>query len=109
MITKAEVDPRYIVSLVAGYYSVKPEGIYNMCREQLTKEARQVAIYLICLYTEKTQAEVSQIFGSQKEDVTHRAFNKIGTLILTDDDIAYVVRELKGMIEGCYGRESNPL
>ena len=98
MITKTEVDPRYIIDLVAGYYSVKPDDMLEMRRDQLTKEARQVSIYLICLYTNKTQAEVSQIFGTSTADMAHRAFNNIGTLIVTDDDMACNIRELKGMI-----------
>ena len=109
MITKAEVDPRHIIDLVAGYYSVKPDDMLSMCREQLTTEARRVAIYLICLYTDKTQAEVSLIFGSPAPEMAHRAFNKIGTLVLTDDDMAYCIRELKVMIKGRYDIDGNPL
>ena len=98
MTTKTEVDPRHIIDLAAGYYSVESEDILSMRKDPFTKEARQVAIYLICLYTDKTLAEVSQIFGSRAANMAHEAFNKIGTQILTDEDMAYNIMELKGMI-----------
>lgn len=100
MITKNEVDPKYIIKLVTEHYMVSIDELHMKVRYQPVARARQVAMYLVGLYTERTLEEIGMLFNRRKPATVSHAFTEIGTLQLIDAKLTEDVKHLRSIIEG---------
>ena len=99
MITKSEVDPKYIIELVCNYYIVAPDVIMSYVRYQPVATARQVAMYLIGLYTDRTLAQIGTLLNRRKPGTVSYAFTEVGTRILVDAELSRAVKNLRDVID----------
>ncbi|MBU1067083.1 hypothetical protein KKE60_04820 [Patescibacteria group bacterium] len=100
MISKTEVDPQYIIGLVCDHYEVTMDEIKRQVRFQPVAKARQVAMYLISLYSDRTLVEIGVLLNRRTPATVHHAFVEIGTRILVDGDLSRDVKELREVIDG---------
>lgn len=99
MITKNEVDPRYIIDLVCDYFDVTECQLLGRRREAPVVKARHVAMYLIGIYTQRTLVEIGRLLNGRKPETVSHAFSTIGTGMLIDGKLARDVAALKEAIK----------
>ena len=100
MISKTELDPQYIINLVCEHYEVTMDEVKSQVRFQPVAKARQVAMYLISLYSDRTMVEIGALLNRRAPATVHHAFVEIGTRILVDGDLDRDVKILRGVIDG---------
>jgi len=105
MITKTEVDPQCIIDLVCKHYEVTLEELMSRRRDQPVARSRQVAMYLIGLYTDRTLDEIGQLLNRRTPATVSYAFSEIGTRILIDGDLDRDVKKLREAIEDTHRAE----
>ena len=88
-----------IISTVAKHYGVSVDEIKSKKKTDAVANARHIAIYIIRKLTDKSFAEIGNIFGRNHSTIIascDRVTTNIKTMIKTDSDIKKIIKEIKG-------------
>lgn len=83
-----------ILDAVCNYYDIVFDVLKKRDRYQKTVERRQVAMYLLCYYTNMSLKSIGQLLGYDHTTVIHSR-DQINKLLCTDEDLAYTVMRIK--------------
>jgi chromosomal replication initiator protein len=89
--------------LVADHYRVRPVDLKSKNRSQPLVTARQVAMYLIKKYLDKSLVEIGRAFGGKDHTTVISAIKKIDNQLHKDSDLKKDIDELQSRIHNITG------
>lgn len=92
-----------IIKLTSTYLHVKPSEIISSKRSKLISLSRQISMYLIKKYTNKTLKEIGDSFGNRNHATVLSSISKIEHMIMEDTNIKKIIDKLEREIEESRG------
>lgn len=90
----------WTLQVVARIYKLKPQELKQRKRHAQLAEARQVAMYVLCLTTKYTLTHIGQAIGGRSPATVSHAFIRIGNRVTADTDLKAKVEEIQSLIGG---------
>lgn len=91
-----------IITTVAGVWGVAPDDLMKKSSDSVTREARQVAMYLGCHSTGMTTTEVGRSMGGLDHAVVINVRERVRERVMTDkvfQDRIRILAELLGSLK----------
>jgi chromosomal replication initiator protein len=89
--------------LVADHYKVRPIDLKSKNRSQPLVIARQVAMYLIKKYLDKSLVEIGRAFGGKDHTTVINAIKRVESQLQKDSDLKKDIDELQSRIHNITG------
>ncbi|MEG1559866.1 MAG: chromosomal replication initiator protein DnaA [Clostridia bacterium] len=93
-----KLSSKYIIEVVADYFSIQGEEILGTRRDRRVTHPRQIAMYLCRQLTEASLNDIGIEFGRDHTTVLH-ACEKIAKLIATESDVSIAVNDITGRMQ----------
>src|SRR5690242_11908025 len=88
-----------IVDAVCNSYNIVFDVLLKRTRKRQIVEARQVIMYLLCLYTTVSLKKIGELFGGYDHTTVIHSRKQISNLLCTDIDLAYRIGKIKSQAE----------
>jgi hypothetical protein len=83
---------------VAKYYNIKVSDLDSQNRSRKYSFPRQIAMYLCREMTDLSLPLTGNVFGGRDHTTVLHAYDKIDTLVKSDENMEYIITELKDLI-----------
>lgn len=97
--TERRISLKEILSLVAAELDTPEDDIISKKRSADIAWARQVAIYLCRELTDNSLARIGEFFGGRDHSTVLHSYNKVAELIEEDEQILWLINDLKAAFE----------
>ncbi|MCK4368725.1 MAG: chromosomal replication initiator protein DnaA [Dehalococcoidales bacterium] len=98
------VTPKLMIETVANSFQLTPADLKGRKRDQVTAQARQVAMYLIKQTTNCSLAQIGQELGNRNHSTVIHACQKIASDM---DDDPYLRRKIFDIQQGTYPKQKS--
>lgn len=89
----------FVQQVCARHFDVTQDDLLSPCRTKGIVRARQVAMYLCRIHTDRSFPEIGRRFGNRDHTTGIHAFDKIKRLVATDVELASSVDALSAIIK----------
>lgn len=93
-----EVNPNFIIHVVAEYFNLKPEDITSKKRNSEFVEARQVVMYLCRSMTDASYQSIGKLLGKKDHSTIIHGVDKITEKIQSNEDYKNKIENIKKKI-----------
>lgn len=93
-ISNEKISIKSIQQFVANYYNISLDDIRGVKRNKKIVFSRHIAIYISRILTEFSFNEIALEFGGKDHSTVIHSFNKIESLLKTDEKLNFVVESL---------------
>ncbi len=93
-----EVNPNFIINIVAEYFNLKPEDITSKKRNSEFVEARQVVMYLCRDMTDASFQSIGKLLGKKDHSTIIHGVDKITEKIQSNEDYKNKIENIKKKI-----------
>ncbi len=94
-----EVTPEVIQKTVADYFSLEVEKLQSTTRVRQVVMARQISMFLVKNYTDKSLKAIGNLFGGRDHSTVLYSIKTVQDLMETDDEIKKTMEELDRKIK----------
>jgi len=90
----------WTLQVVAKIYKLNPKELKQRNRAARLVEARQVAMYVLCMTNKYSATYIGQAIGGRSPATVGHAFNRIGSRVTADPDLKDKVLSIQALISG---------
>ncbi len=101
--TQSTISVEEIMKLVADHFKVRILDLKSSTRAKPIVVPRQIAMYLIKKFLEKSLVDIGKAFGGKDHTTVMNALNRVRTLQASDQDIAKDIEDLEQRIHNITG------
>lgn len=94
-----EITPEVIQRIVAEYFSLEVEKLQSSTRVRQVVIARQISMFLVKEYTDKSLKAIGNMFGGRDHSTVLYSIKTVQDLMETDDEIKKTLEELDRKIK----------
>lgn len=94
-----EVTPEVIQKTVADYFSLDVEKLQSTTRVRQVVMARQISMFLVKNYTDKSLKAIGNLFGGRDHSTVLYSIKTVQDLMETDDEVKKTMEELDRKIK----------
>ncbi len=100
-----EVTPEVIQKTVADYFSLDVEKLQSSTRVRQVVMARQISMFLVKNYTDKSLKAIGSLFGGRDHSTVLYSIKTVQDLMETDEEIKKTMEELDRKIKMSQGEQ----
>lgn len=101
--TQSTISVEEIMKLVADHFKVRLQDMKSSTRAKPIVVPRQIAMYLIKKYLDKSLVDIGKAFGGKDHTTVMNALERVRNLQLSDQDIAKDIEDLETRIHNITG------
>ena len=101
--TQTTISIEEVMKLVADHYKVRVLDLKSSTRAKPIVVPRQIAMYLIKKFLEKSLVDIGKAFGGKDHTTVMNALQRVNTLQATDQDLAKDIEDLEQRIHNITG------
>lgn len=101
--TQSTISVEEIMKLVADHFKVRLQDMKSATRAKPIVVPRQIAMYLIKKYLEKSLVDIGKAFGGKDHTTVMNALSRVRSLQLSDQDLAKDIEDLETRIHNITG------
>lgn len=101
--TQSSISVEEIMKIVADHYKVRIQDLKSSTRAKPIVVPRQIAMYLIKKFLEKSLVDIGKAFGGKDHTTVMNALERVRNLQSTDQDISKDIEDLETRIHNITG------
>ena len=101
--TQSTISVEEIMKLVADHFKIRLQDMKSSTRAKPIVVPRQIAMYLIKKYLEKSLVDIGKAFGGKDHTTVMNALARVRNLQLTDQDLTKDIEDLETRIHNITG------
>ncbi len=90
----------WTLKVVAKVYKLKSQDLKQRRRDSVYAEARQVAMYVLCMTTKYSLTDIGRAIGARSPSTVSHALDRISRRIKEDEKLKAKVEEIQNLIGG---------
>ena len=88
-----------IIKIVAGFYSIEPEKIYDKTRKKEIVYVRQIAMYILREYFNISYPAIGREVGGRDHTTVIHSYERVKENLVKDPNLVQEIEQIKAVLD----------